>query len=85
MLSITSKLNVKLLSSLAISLLLLFSACSNGGGGRAQGGDDALNYVQGSAQDDFQKSKTGSIEGKFMDSGVEGIAYVTDTTSVFSP
>ena len=92
MLNITSKLNVKLLSSIAISSLLLFSACSGGGGGKSQGGDGALNYVQGSAhnsaqdsaQDDFQKSKTGSIEGKFMDSGVEGIAYVTDSTSGYT-
>jgi surface protein len=86
MLSIISKLNVKLLSSLAISSLLLFSACS--GGGRAQGGNGAQNSVQDftldSVQSDFQKGENSSIEGKFMDSGVEGIAYVTDSTSGYT-
>jgi surface protein len=70
MLSITSKLNVKLLSSLAISSLLLFSACSSDGDS-AQG-DNGV-------QNDSQNSASGSKEGKFMDSGVEGIAYVTDS------
>jgi surface protein len=72
--SITSKLNVRLLSSLVISSLLFFSACSGGAG--AKGGDGAQNYTQ--------ENKSDSIEGKFMDSDVEGIAYVTDSTSGYT-
>ena len=84
--SIISKLNINLLSSLAISSLLFFSACGGGGSSGSSGiegssgiDDGALN----SAQND-ESVEAGSIEGKFMDSSLEGIIYYTDTTSGYT-
>ena len=83
--SITSKLNVRLLSSLAISSLLLFSAC--GGGSSGSSGIEGIEGIDDGAHNSAQNDESveaGSIEGKFMDSSLEGIIYYTDTTSGYT-